>query len=685
MRTSVNLKIYQEVAVTKRNAINFPIKASAGGVVSALASSWYSIKATANNAAEIWIYDEIGGWGLSAKRFAQDLTDKGDIKNITLRIHSPGGDVFEGMAIYNLLANHPATITVYIDGLAASMASVIAMAGDTIIMPENSMMMIHKPWGITGGDAEDMRSYADLMDKVEANLITAYTKKTGKTADEIAALLASETWMTAAEAVEMGFADQTSAALQMAASLTSNRLQDFKNMPKELQNIFKPRAQVTVPPTVTPSSDPAPANEADIRAKFIAENKTRTDAITNLFANFGNRHSDIQASCIADLNCTVEQAKDKLLAALGRNTTPSPPSNNAHIYADNGNIVGDSVRNAVMSRAGHVEAQADNRYLGMTLRELARASLTDRGVGIAGANPMNMVGLAFTHSTSDFGAILLDTANKSVLQGWEFAEETFEKWTKKGELSDFKTATRVGMGAFPSLREVRQGAEYQYVTVGDRASTICLATYGEIFSLTRQCIINDDMQMLTDIPMKMGMAAKATIGDLVYAVLTSNPTLTLDKTKLFHADHANLGAGALSVQSLDAHRQMMRKQKLGERHLNIRPAFVLVPTCLESTAGQIIKSTSVKGADVNSGIANPIQNFAEVIAEPRLDDASEKEWYLASAKGTDTIEVAYLHGIDTPYIEQQQGFGIDGVATKVRIDAGVAPIDFRGLTKSSGA
>ncbi|MGL6297492.1 MAG: ClpP-like prohead protease/major capsid protein fusion protein, partial [Plesiomonas sp.] len=501
----------------------FPIKASAGGMVSAIANSWYSIKASAGNTAEIWIYDEIGGWGISARRFAQELTEKGDIKNITLRIHSPGGDVFEGMAIYNLLANHPATITVYIDGLAASMASVIAMAGDTIIMPENSMMMIHKPWGITGGDADDMRSYADLMDKVEANLITAYTKKTGKSADEVAALLASETWMTAAEAVAMGFADQTSAALQVAASLKSKRLQDFKNMPKEFQQIFKPRAQTTVPPIVTPVSDtttvPVAATEAEIRAKILAENKTRTDAITNLFGNFGNRHSDIQASCIADLSCTVEQAKDKLLAALGRNTTPSTPNNNAHIYADNGNIVGDSVRNAVMSRAGHEQEQADNHYVGMTLRELARVSLTDRGIGIAGLQPMNMVGLAFTHSTSDFGAILLDTANKSVLQGWEFAEETFEKWTKKGQLSDFKTATRVGMGAFPSLREVRQGAEYQYVSVGDRASTICLATYGEIFSLTRQCIINDDMQMLTDIPMKMGMAAKGTIGDLVYAVL----------------------------------------------------------------------------------------------------------------------------------------------------------------------
>ncbi|HBR3608275.1 TPA: ClpP-like prohead protease/major capsid protein fusion protein, partial [Klebsiella pneumoniae] len=122
----------------------------------------------------------------------------------------------------------------------------------------------------------------------------------------------------------------------------------------------------------------------------------------------------------------------------------------------------------------------------------------------------------------------------------------------------------------------------------------------------------------------------------------------------------------------------------GERSLNIRPAYMLVPVGLETIASQTIKSASVKGADINAGIINPIQNFAEVIAEARLDDKDPNAWYLAAAKGTDTIEVAYLNGVDTPYIDQQEGFNTDGIATKVRIDAGVAPLDFRGLAKSTG-
>ncbi|WP_218073165.1 ClpP-like prohead protease/major capsid protein fusion protein, partial [Escherichia coli] len=363
--------------------------------------------------------------------------------------------------------------------------------------------------------------------------------------------------------------------------------------------------------------------------------------------------------------------------------SPSNKNTPAHIYAGNGNFVGDGIRQALMARAGFAEREQDNVYNGMTLRECARMSLTERGIGVSGYNPMQMVGAAFTHSTSDFGNILLDVANKAILQGWEEAPETYEQWTRKGQLSDFKIAHRVGMGGFSSLRQVREGAEYKYVTTGDKQATIALATYGELFSITRQAIINDDLNMLTDVPMKLGRAAKSTIADLVYAILTANPKISTDNVSLFDkAKHANvLESAAMDVASLDKARQLMRVQKEGERHLNIRPAFVLVPTAMESVANQVIRSSSVKGADINAGIINPVKDFATVIAEPRLDDNSQTTFYLAAAKGTDTIEVAYLNGVDTPYIDQMEGFSVDGVTTKVRIDAGVAPVDHRGLVK----
>ncbi|EPR7149969.1 ClpP-like prohead protease/major capsid protein fusion protein [Escherichia coli] len=641
--------------------------------------------------ADIYIYDEIGFWGVTAKQFISDLNALGDITHINLHINSPGGDVFEGIAIFNALKTHGASITVYVDGVAASMASIIAMVGNPVIMPENTFMMIHKPFGFTGGDAEDMRTYADLLDKVEAVLLPAYAQKTGKTTDEIAAMLADETWMSGAECLAHGFADQVTPAVKAMACIQSKRTEEFTKMPESIRNMITPprnsapRVQDNEPAASrTPVQAAAPVvDENSIRAQVLAEQKARVNGINDLFAMFGGRYQTLQAQCLADPECSLEQAREKLLNEMGRESTPSNKNTPAHIYAGNGNFVGDGIRQALMARAGFEKTERDNVYNGMTLREYARMSLTERGIGVSSYNPMQMVGAAFTHSTSDFGNILLDVANKAILQGWEDAPETYEQWTRKGQLSDFKIAHRVGMGGFSALRQVREGAEYKYVTTGDKQATIALATYGELFSITRQAIINDDLNMLTDVPMKLGRAAKSTIADLVYAILTSNPKISTDNVSLFDkAKHANvLESAAMDVASLDKARQLMRVQKEGERHLNIRPAFVLVPTAMESVANQVIRSSSVKGADINAGIINPVKDFATVIAEPRLDDNSQTTFYLAASKGSDTIEVAYLNGVDTPYIDQMEGFSVDGVTTKVRIDAGVAPVDHRGLVK----
>ncbi len=510
-------------------------------------------------------------------------------------------------------------------------------------------------------------------------------------------MLGEETWMTAQECIEHGFADQLTPAVQAMARINSKRIEEFEAMPRSLKTLLNtaPKASTTTtqqPATQTtaPVSQSAPVtgpDEAAIRAQIHAEQRQRAEGIRNLFASFGGRHQQLQTQCLEDIDCSVDQAKDKLLEALGKDSTPTTrPGAALHIHSGNGNFTGDGIRQALMARAGYENRDNNNPYNAMSMREYARMSLTERGIGVASYNPMQMVGLALTHSTSDFGNILLDVANKSILQGWEEADETFEQWTKKGQLSDFKTAHRVGLGGFPSLRKVREGAEYKYVTTSDRGEPIALATYGEIFSVTRQAIINDDLNQLTDVPMKMGRAAKATIGDLVYAILTGNPEMS-DGSALFSSAHRNIASSGIDVAGLDAARQLMRTQKEGTtgRTLNIRPAFLLVPTALETVANQTIKSASVKGADVNAGIINPIQNFATIIAEPRLDDKSAIQWYMAAAQGMDTIEVAYLNGVEAPYIDQQEGFNTDGIATKVRIDAGVAPLDWRGLVKSTGA
>ena len=652
--------------------------------------SWYSIKAKANDTAEISIYDEIGGGGVSAQQFSKDFKALGNnLKQINLHIHSPGGDVFDGIAIYNLLKNHPANKTVTIDGLAASMASVIAMAGNEIIMPENAMMMIHKPWGIQGGDAEDMRKYADLLDKVEDTLIPAYAAKTGKSAEELAEMLAAETWLNGKECVEHGFADKLAEPVKAMAQLQSKRLGDFQHMPKAIKDMLMkpqgnavtttPAPQATAEPTATPQAAAPQVVTVDNTAQVQAELNKRNADIKAVFAPFGTTHNDLLVECLGDLSITADQAKDKLLAKLGAGTTPSAT---ATPYAGNGNIVGDSVKQSLLARAGIDKDKADakdNAYNAMTLRELARASLVDRGISVAGQNAMGMVGLAFTHSSSDFGQILIDVAHKSLLKGWETAAENFDQFTSRGTLTDFRAAKRVGLGDFGYLPQVGEGEEYTYGTIGDEGASVALATYGQLFSITRQAIINDDMHLLTKIPEKMGQAARATIAKLVFALLTGN-AIAQDGKKLFDASHKNsFDNAALDVANIDKAIQMMNGfvNTRGEP-LAIEPDFMLLPTSLYTRAKQVLGSASVEGADINSGIINPIRDIVPTVKSARLQVADPKSWYLINKEA---IEVSYLDGIDTPYMEQQQGFTVDGVSTKVRIDAGVNVIDYRGIVK----
>jgi len=200
--------------------------------------NYYTIRNQADDegSAEILIYGNIGEdlWseGTGAKQFAEDLKKCGKVKNLFIRINSPGGSVFEGLAIYNTLDRHTSQKTVYIDGLAASIASVIAMAGDTVVMPKNAIMMIHDPFGMVLGDADDMRKMAEGLDKIKEGLILAYQKKSKMSSQGIAKLMTNETWMTANEAVEWGFADEVTESVKMAAHFD---LSKFKNVPK---NIF---------------------------------------------------------------------------------------------------------------------------------------------------------------------------------------------------------------------------------------------------------------------------------------------------------------------------------------------------------------------------------------------------------------------------------------------------------------
>jgi ATP-dependent protease ClpP protease subunit len=171
-------------------------------------TNWYAIRARSSGAAderaEISIYDEIGAYGVSAKGFLAELGALQDEVPIDLRLNSPGGSVFDAVAIHNALQRHAGTVTVWIDGIAASAASYVAMAGDEIVMPENAFLMIHDPSGLVMGTASDMREKAGTLDKIAGGMVRGYAARSGRSEEEIVALMADETWFDAEAALEAG-------------------------------------------------------------------------------------------------------------------------------------------------------------------------------------------------------------------------------------------------------------------------------------------------------------------------------------------------------------------------------------------------------------------------------------------------------------------------------------------------
>lgn len=186
--------------------------------------------------AEVFVYDDIGeGWfgGISSKEFAEEIKKLGDVTDINVRINSQGGSVFDGVAIYNTLLNHPARITVDIDSAALSIASVIAMAGDEINMASNALFMIHEPHGVFSGGAAQLRKDADLLDMVGEQIIETYAKNRKISHDLLRGWVAAETWFSADEALAAGFVDKVTGEMKVAAHIDLAR---FKNAPEHLQN-----------------------------------------------------------------------------------------------------------------------------------------------------------------------------------------------------------------------------------------------------------------------------------------------------------------------------------------------------------------------------------------------------------------------------------------------------------------
>jgi len=325
-------------------------------------------------------------------------------------------------------------------------------------------------------------------------------------------------------------------------------------------------------------------------------------------------------------------------------------------------------------------------WTGQTLLDLAKECLETSGTRTRRLPRHEIAKLAL--STSDFPSILADVAHKTLRQAYEAYPRTFLPFSRRRSAVDFKNINAVQLGEAPSLMKVNEKGEFTHGSIAESKETYKLATYGRIVSITRQTIINDDLSAFTRIPAGFGVAAATLESDTVWGIITSNPAMG-DGVPLFPANHANLNTGAgsaLALAGLGAGMAAMAKQKGldGVTVLHVQPRYLAVPVALQLTAFQLVAANlaPAKSADL---VPDYIRALTP-IAEPRLDAASTTAWYLfASPDQIDTIEYAYLEGQDGVYIETRQGFDVDGVEIKARLDFGAKAIDWRGLQKNAGA
>lgn len=220
--------------------------------------SWYSIRNVSRSEAEVTIYDEIGFFGVTAADFIRDLADI-KASTINLRINSPGGDVFDGVAIFNAIKRHTAQVNVFVDGLAASAASFIAMAGDKVLMSPHSQMMIHEASGLAIGNAEDMRKLADMLDKTSTSIADIYAERAGGTTAEWRARMKDETWYSDHEAVAAGLADEVIGSSGPAPANVKNEAPSPEPEPDP------------VAPPEEPSTEPEPVDYSNLFADLQRE------------------------------------------------------------------------------------------------------------------------------------------------------------------------------------------------------------------------------------------------------------------------------------------------------------------------------------------------------------------------------------------------------------------------------
>jgi ATP-dependent protease ClpP protease subunit len=763
------------------------------------------IKAHANvgKSGELQVIGTIGQAPLTNAVFLEAVKQLGDVKTIRVLVNSPGGLVHEGLGIYHALRQSKARIEIEIIGVAASMASCIAMAGAKISMAEDGLFMLHDPWGAgVVGNADDLRAAAEVLEKYGESMAGIYARRTKYTEDQILEMMGRNggegTWLNATEALAAGFIDEILAPAQArlpiipAAALAKRITKGNKGAPTVKKLAAKLAALIA-------AMIKADTTKEDVIDDLAVESELTVDKVTEIvegkafptlaqlraFADvLGSTTKELRPLAEADGHTfaakkpaaaatvpalgqvtdvaaavqtalAAERARVITIEAVGRQhgvptdaiativaTAVDVPAGNAAILAwladpknkprINGTNPGvtlnadehdkrmDGLSQWLLIKAGSrslVEAHTKKmtgqikrldpgQFRGLRLIDIARDVLERDGISLRGLSPMDIAKRALAPraaggpglgTRSDFPVLLENVLHKMLLAAYELAPDKWRMVAATGSVQDFRDHPRLKLGSLPRLSALLESGEFAQMHFPDgEKETIKATTFGNIIGLTRQAIVNDDVDGFSRLVTMLGRAAARGIEIDLFALFALNaglgPTMG-DGLELFDAGHSNIDttAGLPSIERLEAGRILMAQQMdpNNQDFLDLRPAVWVGPIGQGAAVRVAVaaefdfdaETTATTGKFMKPNVVRDL--LSTIVDTPRL---SGDRWYLlADPAVAPVFEVVFLEGEESPVIEVEEGFDYDGVRWSIRHDYGVGATDWRGATTNAGS
>ncbi len=591
---------------------------------------------------------------------------------VTIRVNSPGGILMEGLSIQRALAEYPGNIVAVVEGIAASAATVILMGADKIIMPTGALMMIHDPSAVTIGSSETHRNVADVLDKMAESVAAIYAARTGLPVKKCLDLMTAETWMNGTEAKALGFADETS--LEPAKEPVAFNWQVFCNAPQWLLNSNKIRK----------SNMPT---ELNMKPKDITREILAKCALAKMSIEESESVIDLAAGDLAK----VENAIIDTLAARDPDGGRISWNTNAHEDKLTANgVFGKVITDAIYARLSGKSAQGHAaEWQGRSLLDMGAATLQARGEKIISFNrdklATQIMNSGSPHSTSDFPILTVAAGNRFLGESYLAAECALKQIARERNAVDFRALTTARLSEAPALSEVEEGAEVTYGSRAEAKESYRVKTFAKIFSISRQALINDDLQAFADTLQAFGRAAAETEASEIVALFAANAGNGVnldDGTPVFTTGRGNKAATgtALTVTSVGLARKALRDTKGldGITPISATPRFLVVGSAKETEAEMMLASL----AAAQVGDVNPFSGKLTLLVEPRL---AGNAWRIfADPSQASVLEVAYLNGNKMPMLETKDGWTTLGTEFRAVLDFGCGITGWRGSYLNAG-